>query len=307
MDMFTILLKSASFVFLIVLGYLLKRSRFFGPKDYAVPMKLVLNVTLPASVITSYASYQFDLSLLLCTLIGFGMNWLLLGLAWVFSRNRPRPSRTVWLNSLPGYNIGAFALPFVQSFFPASGVVACCLFDSGSALMCTGGTYAISSALLGDKGSLSLKVIGKKLASSLPFMTYFTMLIVSVIGIPVPQALLTFISPMAAANPFLAMIMVGMMFDLDLDREALKDVRGMIVIRVITSVAAALCFYFLLPFPDEIRKALCIAIMAPVSVTSTALAEKAGGNPAEAACVNSLCILISVTCIVILLAVFGTL
>lgn len=304
--MFTVLLKSASFVFLIVLGYLLKRSKFFGPKDYTIPMKLVLNVTLPASVITSYASYQFDLSLLLCTAIGFGINWVLLGIGILCSRNRSRPSRAVWLNSLSGYNIGAFALPFIQSFCPASGVVACCLFDSGSALMCTGGTYAISSAILGDKEGLSIKAILKKLTSSLPFMTYLVMLIVSVIGIRVPEALLTFISPMAAANPFLAMIMIGMMFDLDLDRDALKDVKGMIIIRVITSAVTALCFYFLLPFPDDIRKALCIAIMAPVSVTSTALAEKAGGDPAAAACVNSLCILISVTSIVLLGTLFGT-
>ena len=180
--MLNILLKSASFVFLIILGYLLKRCRFFGPKDYTIPMKLVLNITLPAAVITSFSSYQFDLSLLLCTLIGFSMNWILLGISFLCSRNRPRASRAVWLNSVPGYNIGAFALPFVQSFFPASGVVACCLFDSGSALMCTGGTYAISSSMLGDKGSMSIKAIVKKLTSSLPFMTYLTMLILSVIA-----------------------------------------------------------------------------------------------------------------------------
>lgn len=305
--MLNILLKSASFVFLIILGYLLKRCRFFVPKDYTIPMKLVLNITLPAAVITSFSSYQFDLSLLLCTLIGFSMNWILLGISFLCSRNRPRASRAVWLNSVPGYNIGAFALPFVQSFFPASGVVACCLFDSGSALMCTGGTYAISSSMLGDKGSMSIKAIVKKLTSSLPFMTYLTMLILSVIGIRLPAPVITFISPMAAANPFLAMIMIGMMFDLNLDKETLKDVRGMVLIRVLTSVAAALCFYFLLPFPMEVRQALCIAIMAPVSVASTALTEKAGGDPAEAACINSLCILISVVCIVILLTIFGTL
>ena len=305
--MLNILLRSASFVSLIVIGYLLKRCRFFGPKDYSIPMKLVLNLTLPAAVITSFASSTVDLSLLLCTLIGFSTNVILLGIAIVASRGRGRSSRALWLNSVPGYNIGAFALPFVQSFFPATGVVVCCLFDSGSALMCTGGTYAISSSLLGDKGGISVKAILKKLTSSLPFMTYLTMLIISILGIRLPDALISFISPMAAANPFLAMIMIGMMFDLNLDKETLKDVRGMVLIRVLTSVAAALCFYFLLPFPMEVRQALCIAIMAPVSVASTALTEKAGGDPAEAACINSLCILISVVCIVILLTIFGTL
>ena len=270
-------------------------------------MKLVLNITLPAAVITSFSSYQFDLSLLLCTLIGFSMNWILLGISFLCSRNRPRASRAVWLNSVPGYNIGAFALPFVQSFFPASGVVACWLFDSGSALMCTGGTYAISSSMLGDKGSMSIKAIVKKLTSSLPFMTDLRMLILSSLGIRLPDALISFISPMAAANPFLAMIMIGMMFDLNLDKDTLKDVRGMVAIRVGAAVIAAACFYFLLPFPLEVRQALCIVAMAHVSVASTAFAEKAGAAPAASACINSLCILISVTCIVLLLMMFGTL
>ena len=305
--MLNILLRSASFVSLIIIGYLMKRSRFFGPKDYSIPMKLVLNLTLPAAVITSFASSTVDLSLLLCTLIGFSMNVILLGVAIVASRGRPRASRALWLNSVPGYNIGAFALPFVQSFFPATGVIVCCLFDSGSALMCTGGTYAISSSLLGDKGGISLKDILKKLTSSLPFMTYLSMLILSILGIRLPDALISFISPMAAANPFLAMIMIGMMFDLNLDKDTLKDVRGMVAIRVGAAVIAAACFYFLLPFPLEVRQALCIVAMAPVSVASTAFAEKAGEDPAASACINSLCILISVTCIVLLLMMFGTL
>ena len=305
--MLNVLLRSASFVSLIIIGYLMKRSRLFGPKDYSIPMKLVLNLTLPAAVITSFASSTVDLSLLLCTLIGFSMNVILLCIAIVCSKGRPRASRVLWLNSVPGYNIGAFALPFVQSFFPATGVIVCCLFDAGSALMCTGGTYAISSTLMGDKDGMTMKAILKKLTSSRPFMTYITMLILSILGVRLPDALISFISPMAAANPFLGMIMIGMMFDGNLDKDAMKDVRGMVAIRVSAAMIAAACIYFLLPFPLEVRQVLCIVAMAPVSVVSTAFAEKAGADPAASACINSLCILISVTCIVLLLMMFGTL
>ena len=137
-------------------------------------------------------------------------------------------------------------------------------------------------------------------------MTYLTMLIISILGIRLPDALISFISPMAAANPFLAMIMIGMMFDLNLDKETLKDVRGMVIVRVTAALIAAACFYFLLPFPLEVRQALCIVARAPVSGASTAFAEKAGADPAASACINSLCILISVTCIGLMLMMFGT-
>lgn len=302
-----ILLKASSFVFLIFLGFLLKRIGFFRPRDYEIVMKIVLNITLPMSVITSFASYRPDYTLLLAVLVGFGLNWVLLGFAMVFSRGKQRASRAIWLNSVPGYNIGAFALPFVQSFLPPAGVVACCLFDAGSAIMCTGGTYAITAGMLGDSKGMSLQEIGKRLLSSRPFLTYVTMLLLTLLGVTIPAGIINFISPMASANAFLAMFMVGMMFDLKLSREMLRDVAGMVALRVVAAVVAAFGCYFLLPLPLEIRQALCITVFAPVSVAATALAEKAGGDPGEAACVNSVCILISIVCMVILLAVFGIL
>ena len=52
---------------------------------------------------------------------------------------------------------------------------------------------------------------------------------------------------------------------------------------------------------------MAIASFAPVSIASTALSERAGGDPALAACVSSLTIPISVTAIIALLTLFGTL
>ena len=48
-----VLLRSSSFLFVMLLGAVLRQTGFFGPKDYVIPMKLVLNITLPAAVITS--------------------------------------------------------------------------------------------------------------------------------------------------------------------------------------------------------------------------------------------------------------
>ena len=118
-----VLLRSSSFLFVMLLGAVLRQTGFFGPKDYVIPMKLVLNITLPAAVITSFASYRPEPALLLCAAVGFCLNWVVLGVALLCSRGKRRNVRAVWLNSVPGYNIGAFALPFVQSFLPPAGVV----------------------------------------------------------------------------------------------------------------------------------------------------------------------------------------
>ena len=42
-----VLLKASAYVFVIALGYALKKLHFFGPNDYKLIMKIVLNITTP--------------------------------------------------------------------------------------------------------------------------------------------------------------------------------------------------------------------------------------------------------------------
>ena len=303
----SILLKSAAFIFLIALGYFLKRKSFFGPTDYKIPAKIVLNVTLPCATIVSFASYQPDFSLLLAVFLGFAMNCLMLLVAFFASKKYARATRAVWLNCLPGFNIGTFALPFVQSFLSPASLVGTCLFNTGNALMCNGTTFAISKNILDGSKGLDLKRIGKTLLGSVPFLTHSTLLIATLAGLTIPKAVVTFVTPAANANAFLAMFMIGMMFDLHIEKSHLREILGILLLRYGIAFSAAAVFYFFLPLPLPIRQALAITVIAPVGTVSTALAVKAGGDPAVAASTNSLSVLISVPCILALLAVFGIL
>ena len=302
-----VLLKAGCFLFLIALGYTLKRIGFFGPQDYKIPVKIVLNITMPCSVLVSFASYKPDLSLLLVVGLGFGMNCLLLLVSYFVSRKYPRSTRAVWLNCVPSYNIGAFAMPFVQSFLSPASLVGTCLFDMGNALMCNGTTFAISKNILDGTKGLNLKRIGKTLMTSVPFLAYMILLLITLLNIPIPQQLVTFVTPMANANAFLAMLMVGMMLDLRIPKAIFKEVAGMVAIRFCASVAASLVFFFLLPLSLPIRQALAVTVFAPVGMVSTALVPSAGGDPAVAACTNSVSILICIPSILTLLTIFGVL
>lgn len=302
-----VLLKSASFVFLILLGYVLKKLGVFSQTDYKIFPKIILNITLPCAVITSFASYEADPSLLLAVAVGFAFNWVGLGIAFVISKKKAHSPRAIWLNCLSGYNIGAFALPFVQSFLSPVGVVAACMMDTGNAIMCTGGTYSLVSGILQGKGGLTIKQILKKLLHSTTFMTYIVMLLITFFGIRIPQGLVNFIQPAANANPFLAMFMVGLMFDVNLDASCVGDIFGILAARFALAVGAACVCYFLLPVELPVRQALCLTTFAPVSVASTALCEQLGGDRKALACLNSLTIAVSIPCMLLLLALFGAL
>ena len=302
-----VLLKSASFICLILLGYVLKRVGVFGKTDYKILSKIILNITLPCATVVSFSKYPPETSLLIVVFLGFIMNCLMLLIAYLASRGLQRPSRAVWLNCVTGYNIGTFALPFVQSFLSPASLVGTCLFNTGNALMCNGTTYAISKNIMDGTKGLSLKKIGKTLLHSVPFLTQASLLLLCLVGIKFPKPVVDFVTPAANANAFLAMFMIGMMFDLHIEKSRMKEILGILVIRYGVAFAASAAFYFLLPLELPIRQALAITVLAPVGTVSTALAVNAGGDPAMAASANSLSILISIPCMLALFALFGAL
>ena len=301
-----VLAKSSAFLFILAAGYLLKRFGVFGKKDYAVLRKVVLNLTLPAAVITNFAAMEWSAQLLLIPVLAFLLNWLMMGVGLLASRRQAAPTRALFLLNCPGYNIGAFALPFVQSFLGPQAVVGACLFDVGNAIMCTGGSYAFTSAWLRAGGQrLSVKDAARRLFSSVPFDTYLAMLVLVVAGVAIPQGAVDFISPIAAANPFVAMLMVGMMFEVDLKPGYLRQMGLVLGLRLGSAVLLAVAMYQLLPFSLPIRQVLAVMVFAPASVIAPAFTVKCGGDAGLAGCLNSLTILAGILGMLCTILVLG--
>ena len=170
-----VLMKASAFVFIIIIGYVLKKRKFFAPDDYRIVTKIVINITLPAAIINSFGSFQKDDSLFILVLLGLGCNMIMIFLGYLLSNKKDDKMRALYMLNLSGYNIGAFTLPFVQNFLGAFGVVAVCMFDIGNSISCTGGSYAVTSAVIGSKEKASFVQSIKKLFSSVPFVTYTPM------------------------------------------------------------------------------------------------------------------------------------
>ena len=118
--MASVLWKAISFAFIIFLAFGLKKLGLFKPTDYTVMVKIVLNITLPAAVIVSFATTTLDLSMLIVTLLGFLANGAMLLIGLGLSRKKSKALRALYAICTPGYNIGAFAMPFAQGFLGAA-------------------------------------------------------------------------------------------------------------------------------------------------------------------------------------------
>lgn len=296
--MLIVLSKALAFVLIILIGYLLKKRGFFAPTDYQLVSKIVLNITLPCAVITSFAHFQMDFSLLAAVALGLCGNLVMISIALLLTRRETVAAKIFYIFSLAGYNIGCFTLPFAQAFLTPFAVVALCMFDVGNSIMCTGMTYALTASCIGyadgRKDRFSLKNIADKLLHSVPFVVYIGMLLLSVVGVHFPKSVYTFTEIVGAANPFLSMLMIGMMFEIKLDKRAMGYVKELFSVRYFCSLLCAGTFIYLAPFKQEVNYVIALAFMAPCTIIGPIFVEKLGGNVQLASLFNSMTIITSV-------------
>lgn len=297
-----ILIKAACYVGIIILGYVLRKTGFFGPEAFGVLSKIVLKITLPCAIISSNAGKAIDISLLSIILLSFGAGVLYMVLGALIYRKKGKDAQAFGILNVPGYNIGAFAMPFTQNFLGPMGNIATSLFDMGNALICLGGAYGVAAAVKEGKG-FDIKRIARNLLTSVPCMTIVIMVILNLFSLTPPRPIVSFATIVGNGNAFLAMFTIGVGFKLSGDRSQIGDMAKILGARYGVAVILALIFYFLLPFQLEIRQALVILAFAPIGSAVPIFTAELKGDVGLSAAINSVAILISIAIIVILLLV----
>lgn len=299
--MLEILMRAGSFIAIIVLGYLLKRIGFFHQEDFSILSRITIRITLPCAIITSFAGKTIDPALLSLSFfaIGCGLIYVLIG--FLINRNNSREQQAFAMLNLPGYNIGSFVIPFAQSFLGAMGVIAVSLFDTGNAVICLGGAYSLA-AMVKDGDGFSLKRIFRALVRSVPFVTYMVMLLTNLFQIPVPSFILSVAGIGSNANAFMAMLMIGVGFKLELsDKRQIKTIIKLLSIRYALAALFAVIFYFLLPFALEVRQALVILAFSPIGSAVPGFTQELKGDVGLSSALNSFAMVISISITVALL------
>lgn len=297
-----ILIRAGSFVAIIILGYMLKKAGVFREEDFSVLSRIVIRITLPAAIVTSFAGKTIDPSMLAIVLMGIGGGILYILIAVLVNGNSSREQRAFEILNLPGYNIGNFTLPFVQSFLGPTGVIVTSLFDTGNAFVCLGGAFGVAS-MVKDGTRFSVKRIAKALSRSVPFITYLLMLALNLIHVGIPEPVIGFAQIIANGNAFLAMFMIGVGFKLSGDTRQTGRIAKILLLRYGVAAALALCFYYLLPFAPEVRQALVILVFSPIGSAVPPFTAELKGDVGLSSAINSMSIIISIVIIVTLLGV----
>lgn len=301
-----IIVQSMVLILIVALGYILKKAGLFDKYDYRVLTKLVMYLTLPCVIVTSFSRFEWKNSLFLIPLMGLAVNCLLQLWAYILCRKGSDEDKIFYMLNTPGFSMGTFALPFIQNTLGAQGVVAACMFDAGGTVMPSGASYVCASAILKrrrEKEKISVAFAVKRMLSSPPFLAYICMITLKVLQVELPEIVLRFTGKVSDANAFVCMIMIGMMFEIKLPREKLIKVGKLLVSRIILSAVLSLLIITCLPLERELRNALAIVMFSPIAALSLIFTDKMQGDIELAGFANSLSIICSMVIMTVLMVV----
>lgn len=301
-------MKPIGFLFIMFVAYVLKRIGLAKKEQAMFLLKILTHVTLPAVAITAFSSLECNLSLLWLTLIGFIATFGPYMCMMFISKNRSRVDRVTDLFSVSGYNVGCYGIPLIQGIYGISSAAYCVMFDVGNAIMVLSGNTSITTTLLpmdGEETHISAGTIIKKFFKSFSLDVYLVLLVLYIFNIHIPEAIPTFLSPIANANAFLAMFMLGLLFTPPKNKGQWGRAFRIVIFRNVVSVIIALICFYLLPLPLEVRRILILLLMCPIGAMSPGFIEQCHGDSELAAFINSVSTIISLIIMSVLVGYFS--
>lgn len=287
-----VLLNSLGLFVIILIGYLTKRLNLLMKADGSMISKIVVNVTLPAAIIVNLQSLEVRNQLLLLIIAGLMLNLVMIVIGHSLSRKQEQVEQEFLMYSVSGYNIGNFAIPFVQSFMPLA-IPILSFFDIGNSIMLAGGSNVVIEGLNGNaEDRPSAKKVFSRLFRSVPFLCYLIMLVLRMLKIDLPEAIFQIAQPIANANTFLSMFMIGLFLELRLPKKDLELVCRVLAIKYGVGLLLTALF-MLLPLPAMIKIVLCLVSVGPIPTFNVINSVAAGMRAEVVGFTSSLSFLIS--------------
>ena len=297
--------KAASFILIIVIGYVIKRIGWVSAADFPKFSKIVLRITLPCALITSFNTFDITSNLLFLTAIGLLANLILQITGYLVNQRKGGIAQAFGIINLGSYNVGAFAMPYIAGLMGPQSIIFASLFDVGNSFGAAGIGYGWSRSVADEKQKTTLGGFLKLMFLSPLFDTYLILLLMRLLGLQLPDEVITFTSTVGGANTFLAMLMIGIGLELGLDAHRFKLAFKYLAFRYGFSLIFSILTVLFLPVSMVVKTILCMLFFSPIASMATGFTDEAGGDVETSAFMNSVSILIGIFALPLVLAVMG--
>ena len=310
--MIKIIATAAIYLLTMLLAYVLKKMGLFHKEDKRVLSNLIFYVTLPASLISGFSGAQVNIYYVVSILIGFGVNTVMVIAGQLAAAHKERDMQAIYAVNASGFNMACIAIPFLSNFYPA-GVPYLCMFDVGDSFYTLGTTYAIAKMRISqknkekntseiklNKSDIGVLEIVKSLFTSVPFDVYFIMTVLSFLNYRLPDIVIQAADFCGHGNGFLAMMMIGISFELNMSRETAGD---LLLLRYGIGIISAILIFCVLPAPLVMRQILAAAVFSSSAAVSIIYSEKLGVSTDIAAALNPLSTALMIPIMVVVIAI----
>lgn len=270
-----LVVQAGTLVAIIALGQVIRRVGWVTARDFRVLSVIVVRITLPCVLITSFNEFTLGVDLLRVSVFGFCA--VLLGQLFtlVVERRHGRAAQAFGVLNVGNFNIGLFTLPYLATFLGPEAVVVAAMFDLGNAIAASGLGYGLGLSLArGIRPRLG--VFLRTVLSSPVFLTYLVMVTLGLARLRLPDPVIGFTSTVGAANTFLAMLMIGVGLDFSLEPGAYRTAARYLLTRWASVIVAILALWLLTPFSPAEKSVLTVVLCAPMAAMVTGFTEEAG-------------------------------
>ena len=235
----------------------------------------------------------------MCT-IGFGVNTVMVIAGQIASARKGRRMQAIYAVNASGFNMACIAIPFLSNFY-YDGVPYLCMFDVGDSFYTLGTTYALAQMRMSqeknaknskekelNKSDIHILTVFKSLFTSVPFDVYFIMTVLSFLNYKLPDIVIQAADFCGHGNGFLAMMMIGISFELNMSKETFGEVIHLLLLRYGIGIISAVFIFCILPAPLIMRQILCAAVFSSSAAVSIIYSEKLGVSTDIAAALNPL-------------------
>ena len=134
----------------------------------------------------------------------------------------------------------------------------------------------------------------KRLFSSVPFDLYCVLIIVSLLGVTIPEQVVSFIEPISNANSFLAMFMLGLMVQFSLGKGKVFQLVRLLGLRFLLSAVMSIGALTLLPFDPATRVVIAVLLWSPMGALGTVYTLWAKGDVGLAGFANVVTVVVGI-------------
>lgn len=256
---------------IIVIGYILKKTKVLTEENGEIIAKIIFNVTLPAVILRITANITFEINLILLPLVNIAYGLFIAFIGFTVFRKYPRNTKGILLMSIIGFNVAHFSFPLIEGIWGETGLQLIALVDAGNAF-----TIFVVCYLMGkihsiddEKEKVDFKHVLLNLLKSIPLLTYIIALILNLSGIIMPFFFTELIEIISLANSPLALLLLGIFLNFKFQKEHWLMIGKSLLIRYSFGLTCGLSLYFLLPsmiFNDLFRIIMMISLILPVGL-----------------------------------------